>query len=339
MSNGVMDSPDRVGHILKPMKVEWMVTRRCNMKCSYCVVPDSKVDELLLSEKMVVLNILKRYGVGIAVLYGGEITVLGDELLSILEHANDIDLFCAVITNGLRLSQDEDFFERYSRVAKNLTVSVDWLPESSKNKENDKSSLGWRVLLDPVSKVIPDRVINATMFRQNAREIPAIVRRASDEGAWSVLSLINVGKPGFRYSGKCDDMKFRESDKELLYEVCDELIEMKESGKYLMHDEKTVYYSWKQWGIPQNWHCSRFTKFTIDADGTVPCCVDWQGDGPMSIFDVAKDEVKFKLWFDRNIWDCPGCCWSPLILLESFGSREEGNSKLSHGRSHGGVEG
>lgn len=337
MSSGLVDYPTRIGSILKPMKAEWMVTRRCNMRCGYCIVPDSRVDELSQERRFTVLDILKEYGVGIVVLYGGEVTLLGDGLLELLEHSNDIGLFCAVITNGSKLCQDKDFFERYSRVAMNLTVSVDWLPESSNNRENDKSLLGWRVILDPISRVIPDRVINATMFRQNAREIPSIVRRASDEGIWSILSLLNVGKPGFRYSGKCPDIKFREEDRNLLCDVCDELLDMRRSGRYLMHDEETVYYSWKQWGISQNWHCSRFTKFTIDADGTVPCCVDWQGADPVTIFDVVKDETRFRSWFERNIWDCPGCCWSPLILLESFKSREEGNSKLSHGRSYGGV--
>lgn len=331
MSGGVLGFPDRSQRFLTPMKVEWMVTRKCNMRCEYCIVPNTEVDELSFEKKIAVLDLLHGYNVGIVVLYGGEITLLGDELINMLKHANELGLFCAVITNGLRFSKDIRYFKEFCEISRNITVSVDWLPESSRNSSNDKTKVGWDVILHPMTRMIPDRVINVTMFRQNALEMPALIKRATDEGIWSILSLVNVGKKGFRYSGPCEDIKFTEYDRILLNDVCDELIEMKHSGKYMMHDEDRVYYSWKQWGIQQNWHCSRFTKFTIDADGTVLCCVDWQGNNPRTIFDVVKDEGGFSKWFNKNIWDCPGCCWSPLLLLESYQSIDEGNDKLSHG--------
>lgn len=320
-----------VVNILKPMKVEWMVTKKCNLRCEYCVVPNYPVEELSFDRKKEVLDILKRFKVGTILMYGGEVTQLGRELIDLLKYANSLDQFCVVLTNGIRLNTDKKYFEELAEVTKNLTVSVDWLPENADKADTVKTAIGWKVITSDIAKNIPDRVVGATMYRQNALEIPKIVRRATSEGIWTALCVLNVGKKGFRFSGPCSDIKFNPEDQKVLNDVCDELIDMKKSGKYLIHEEINVFRAWKQWGIPQNFHCTKFTGFAIDADGRVPCCKDWYGDNPKTIFDIENDQKGFLEWLDNNVWDCKGCCWTPTILMESYDSLEEGNKKLSHG--------
>jgi hypothetical protein len=109
--------------------------------------------------------------------------------------------------------------------------------------------------------------------------------------------------------------------------------------KYLFHDPEEVWDLALQYGVNANWKCSRLSKLTIDADGTLGCCVDWKGDnyGSINFLDVTDENFSaIEEMFHKDISSCHnstgGCAWFPTMLTENFQDQgEKGLEMIRHG--------
>jgi len=317
------------------------MTRRCDMACSYCnIIKDKdKIKELNLMQKKRALRIMKDRKVGIVVLYGGEPTILGNELVEIIKYCNQINLDYAIMSNCKRLLEDYEYLRKIIEARpRNWTASIDTLNEGAEGDIRRKSLAGLDILFSMAEGGVHDLVACITVTRKNIEEIPQLVKTLSKRGIWSIISMINVGKKGFQYSSpehKMKDLLFKSNteDIQFLNGISAELIDMKQSGKYLMHDEIVNFEAWPKYAITQDWHCSKFVKFTVDADGSLLCCVDWHGKKNYNILEMNRDS-RFEnflkeFYFDTS--ECPGCNWSPLILLEELAKDPEmGKAKIAH---------
>ena len=80
------------------LKAEWLVTRTCQLYCSYCEIAHKPIQELGLETKKVIASKLKEFNV-FPVLYGGEVT-LSKDFNALLQYMRGIELDYAVISNG-----------------------------------------------------------------------------------------------------------------------------------------------------------------------------------------------------------------------------------------------
>jgi MoaA/NifB/PqqE/SkfB family radical SAM enzyme len=100
---------------MKILKVEWLLTRRCDLKCDYCKIRDNSSLKGVELDYLDVIDgveyIHKRFpGVPI-IFFGGEPTVL-DWLPNLVDYCEKIGLKYAVISNSRRILSDEEYFER-----------------------------------------------------------------------------------------------------------------------------------------------------------------------------------------------------------------------------------
>lgn len=324
------------------LKAEWLVTRACQLFCSYCEIAHKPIKELPIEDKMRIADKLKEFNV-FPVLYGGEVTISRD-FEKLLQHMQEIELQYAVISNGMvNLQTLEKWATKYG--LDNWSVSIDTLDFNPRPGFDDeeilrKARAGYATLVF-TEGLIRDRVTCTTVTSYNIREIPSIVEEMSRIGAYTILSMVNQHKDGFRYSAPgANDMVPSQEDIVWLVKTLKRMAKQTDSEgnpKYLLHDPPQVWDMWLKHAVAADWHCSRFTKFTIDSDGFLQCCVDWKGKnfGEFNILEITRENfADIEQYFLEDIWDCKGCAWSPIKLLETEQAKGEiGHEMLRHNLS------
>lgn len=322
------------------LKAEWLLNRPCQLACEYCEVRASSatsmanpIKEVSFEEKKKIADKCKEFGV-FPVIYGGE-TTLSKDFENLLKYLQEIDLDYAVISNGL-----VDLFklERWCSESglKNWSVSIDTLNFDPNRTDIDpetvrKARAGYATI-QFTQAWVSDRVTCTTITKSNIQEIPSIVKEMSRLKVWTIFSLVNQGKPGFRYSANAPHLMPSQAEIEnLVRELKAMRAKVDEDGNplYMFHDPEAVWDMWVEHGVKADWHCSRFVKFTIDADGTLGCCVDWKGKNfsKVKMVDVTRENFsEIEKVFLEDIWDCKGCAWAPIKLLET----EQAKGDIAH---------
>lgn len=322
------------------LKAEWLVTRACQLYCAYCEIAHKPVHELPIEKKMLIADKLKEFNV-FPVLYGGEVTISRD-FDKLVEHMGKIGLQYAVISNGfVNLQRLEKWAVKYG--LPNWSVSIDTLDWSERpgfDEETVRKARAGYVTLHFTKGLVKDRVTCTTVTKYNVHEIPDIVKEMTRLGVYTILSMVNQHKEGFQYSAKgANEMVPTQEQIEWLV---NELRVMRETGNYLFHDPDQVWQMWIDHAVKADWHCSRFTKFTIDADGSLQCCVDWKGKNfnSNSILDVTRENfAEIEKQFLEDIWDCKGCAWAPIKLLETEQTKGElGHEMIRHNLPNGELQ-
>jgi len=308
----------------KPVKIEWMITRKCNLKCEYCQIIDSKTlrgEEITKEDAEKILRYISKAFPNVQVVcYGGEPTVI-EWLPDIIEYAKELSVPFAVISNGTAFSMDDSLEENtlFSRLiksgVKNWSASVDWIEglgeyPCEQAKMKSKQSLDSLICMRGAG--VPDVVACITVSKYNIDYLPQMVDYLTSQGIWSITTPIQVGdwnKDGSNekeYSGGTEDML---PSIEQVRACADTLYKMAASGEYLMHNDKEVYGYWEKYFIAQDWKCGKDNSvLTIDADGTLKRCVDTK-DGleefSFSMLASASDSIHTD-WFkemEESFWD------------------------------------
>jgi MoaA/NifB/PqqE/SkfB family radical SAM enzyme len=366
------------------IKAEWLLTRSCQLHCSYCEIAHKPIKELTIGQKKQIATKLKEMNV-FPVIYGGEVT-MAQNFEELLAHLQSLNMHYALISHGM---VDLMKLEKWATKFKipNWSVSVDTLRFDHPTMDEDtiRKARSGLATLKFTEGMIPDRVTCTTITKYNIEEIPDIVEAMSDMGVYTILSLVNQYKPGFRYSAPASNQMLPtqkqleklvqtlkqmrqqtrfitktqpllESDQHLIREgfrlvnrcyryegenktVSKLAVYEKEVPKYLFHDPIEVWDLALQYGIKADWKCSRLSKFTIDADGSLGCCVDWKGKsyGQVNFLDLTEDNIQeIEEKFLDDISDCHsstgGCAWFPSMLTENFQLQgEKGLEMIRHG--------
>jgi len=299
------------------MKVEWMITRRCQFKCSYCRIRDKRTLKGVEQSTEEVLKgvrvIRDRFPGAAIVFFGGEPT-LRDDLPDIIRYCEDIDQKYAIISNSVRLLNDDNYRRRLMEAGlSNWTVSIDGMDRSQTVDDytyhrvsNGLKAL--RILRDDYG--VRDLVASATVTRKSIERIPDMVEAMTKEGIWSIICMLQIAKPGHEYSqGSVNDLPTPEQAR-LIAPI---LSEMARSERYLMHNEGAWFDRWLTDDIQrQDWVCNGKAGITIDADGSLKYCVEvpFSQKDRMFISDLATDSgwEKYNDVFRRGV-TCSGCVW------------------------------
>jgi MoaA/NifB/PqqE/SkfB family radical SAM enzyme len=310
---------------MKILKVEWLLTRRCDLKCDYCKIRDNSSLKGVELDYLDVIDgveyIHKRFpGVPI-IFFGGEPTVL-DWLPNLVDYCEKIGLKYAVISNSRRILSDEEYFERLIQAGiSNWSVSMDEIPTGVVNTRTPhhkvKGEAGFLALKKFQEHGVKDLVTCTTVTKHNIDKLPELVKFLSSHGIWSITTPLQLGGNGYDYSkgSKSDQC----TDEKKIREISGELYRMARSGKYLMHNHPDFYASWEIHFTKLDWKCSHKTGLTIDADGSLKRCVDKKGG--LEKFNIRSLPTKEKQYEEAlaKEYTCRGCYWDPAYETELRG--------------------
>jgi len=325
---------------IKALKVEWLFTRKCNLSCSYCKIRRSPLyaDELDTEEAKDAVSFIGYNWPGAPIVFfGGEPTVRND-LPDVIKHAVESKVKPIVISNSLRVLEDEEYRIRLVESGlKNWSISYDGPDKMIKDTAvRKKSSAGLRAIrMFRDQYGFDDLVACITVNKYNIDSLPKIVEFLSKEGIWSICTPLQLGGHGYDYSsGHETDMPSKvqvERSSRLLRRMAN-------SGNYLMHNRSVWFDAWPDHFISQSWHCHDKSILTLDADGFLRYCVDKQLSSPVSLFDLMSNEGRESY---QNVLKqgplngCRGCFWDPafeaiLRGLDPEMSEDQGRSSYRH---------
>ena len=164
--------------------VIWNLIRRCNLTCKHCYSISADTDfpnELDTEQVFEVMDDLKRFGVPVLILSGGE-PLLRPDIFDIAHRAKAMGFYTALSTNGTLI--DENNIDRIAEVGFDyLGISIDGIAETHdkfRRKEGafDASMAALRRCHDLGIKV----GLRFTMTQDNAAELPQLLQLMDDEG-------------------------------------------------------------------------------------------------------------------------------------------------------------
>jgi len=116
----------------------WMLTNRCNLRCSYCVLEDAphqlKAELDLEAKKELISHLYNKLNFRRLTLSGGEVTIIGKhpprDFIELLRHITNFrsderrkNLEIEIYTNARRLN--EDLVQEMSGVVDTVAITID----------------------------------------------------------------------------------------------------------------------------------------------------------------------------------------------------------------------
>jgi radical SAM protein with 4Fe4S-binding SPASM domain len=166
----------------KPVVV-WNVTGRCNLRCRHCYAAVSDAppeDELTHEEGRALIDDLAAFGSPVLLLSGGE-PLMRPDIFDLAEYAVLRGLRCVLSTNGTMV--DEDTAQRLKRIGMSyIGISLDGLGATHDDFRRrdgafDEVLAGLRASCEAGLKA----GLRFTIFKNNAREVPAIFELVREE--------------------------------------------------------------------------------------------------------------------------------------------------------------
>lgn len=334
---------------VEPMVTHYLVTRRCPLRCSYCgfVRPvrgyneDAWEHELDFKGKKMVLETLKRLGSGFVVIMGGEVLLLGDELVELVRNMNRLGLSYAVQSSSVGWLMERYFDKLVDAKIMNWTISFDVLGDSYPDDDVTlKTNEGFKWLLRFKEAGVRDLVATITITHYNLKHVPAMVQFLNRHGIWSYITTLHWSKGhGYDFASNIDtiaDFLPKPEDRGLWEKVMKALMTMKHED-YLIHNE-LEWFEMMSKGLPSmSWRC-KYPLLTpvVDSDGTVRTCLHIRGSGKYFIWDLLdNDKISgfLKMW-ERDVEEyCKGCDWDCRWHAEYYYERDmirEGLRAIKH---------
>jgi MoaA/NifB/PqqE/SkfB family radical SAM enzyme len=268
--------------------VNWLLTRRCNLKCSYCrIVSDYEnkpreypdighfyKNEMSTKTVLEGLSKLKKHNPDcFHIFYGGE-PLLRNDLPQIIAYCNSNDIYYTIITNNSNSVQKSlnDLLEKVE--VKGLSSSVDPLifdPNISKDNDRYKKCIAGFNRLKSLKGKIKDLVAEITVDNDNVKYLYPLVKELSNNGISSSITFIDISKsPYYDFANVTDENVLVKPTKELsdiFKRIIDEKLDVHMADKLLPKLFEI---------LPSEYDCElekNLTNITIDADGACRLCL------------------------------------------------------------------
>ena len=237
--------------------VIWNLIRRCNLTCKHCYATSADKDfpgELSSTQVYEVMDDLKRYGVPVLILSGGE-PLMRPDIFDISHRAKTLGFYVGLSSNGTLITEQN--IEQIAAVGYDYVgVSLDGMRETHdtfrrRDGAFDESLHGIRLCRDVGIKV----GLRFTLTRDNARDLTALLQLMDQEGIDKFyLSHLNYAGRGNKNRGDDAQHQMTRAAMDLLFDTCwNQIIggEPKEfvtgnndaDGAYLLH--------WVDQNLPQ----------------------------------------------------------------------------------------
>lgn len=327
--------------------VSLLLTRRCNLRCSYCALvrdykgkpksyPDMKYyhkHEMTTNDVIRILAKLKLHNPDVFVIvYGGE-PLLRKDLAQIINFCNEEDIHYTIISNNSNEIQPllENLFVEVEYI-NGFTASIDPVivaKDGEFDEDRVKKSVAGYIKMIAYNTLykdlINDLVAEITVDNETVPYLYKLVRMLTDVGINSDITFIDIAhSPYYDFSNVTDKSLLVERSPELEKQF-DKIFQEKldvHMGRKLYNEIWDILPSNMDCGLEKDVH-----NLTIDADGSCRLCLRIRGtmtpkihaqdaflkDGRISptLKDfISKDKAKY----------CRGCNW-PCILQSKLASK------------------
>ena len=274
--------------------VNWLLTRKCNLKCDYCaIVRDYKgkpysypdMSHYIKNEMSteVVLKTLKAFKIHnpniFHLFYGGE-PLLRPDLPEIINYCNDNEIYYTIISNNTPEIQPliKKLFDKVDHI-EGFTSSVDPIfNEIGVNEDSIKKSIEGLTRLKEIQTagLVKDVVAEITVMNYNQHYLYNLIKELSKEEIYSDITFVDIAKnPYYDFSNVKDKSA-------LVYPSFDLAVIFKEflsNDKLLIHMKDLLLPQMFD-TLPSNFDCELekgIHNLTIDADGSIRLCLRVRG--------------------------------------------------------------
>jgi MoaA/NifB/PqqE/SkfB family radical SAM enzyme len=292
----------------KPVLVQLVVTRRCNLACGYCNEFDHvspPVDTRDLIER---IDQIADAGTVVLTLTGGE-PLLHPMLDELIRHAVSRGMVCTSITNGYTLTSR--WIERLNDSGLTiLQVSIDNL------EPNEVSEKSWSSLKESLA-LLRDHAkfkvtVNAVLGSSNLEETREVVQGVQEMGFYMTVGLMHDQE------GQLDPGLLGDSLADFYQEIHGR------SRKSLLHH---VGEGWESKIIRDGsapWKCRAGARYLyVDEEGIVSYCSQRRNDPGIPLSEYTKDHRLREFYTRKGCEDrCTISCVRRASATDSFRRQE-----------------
>jgi len=330
--------------------VNWLLTRRCNLRCEYCSIvrdydekpPEYPDMKYYLKNEMsteTIIRGLRRFKLHnpdcFHIFYGGE-PLLRKDLPEIINYCNKEDIFYTIITNNSDQIQPmlENLFSKVDYVG-GLTSSVDPIifDEKASGDIVLKSISGIKKLTR-FKKFVKDLVAEVTVDKNTVQYLYRLIKDLNSRDISSSITFVDIAK------NKYYDFSNVRDESILVYPSA----QLAEEFKKIFNDKLNVHMGKdlmsKIWdSLPSNMECNNcydVRVITVDADSSIRLCLRVRGiDTPkyMNLSNLFTNDneltpfLKSYLFRDKRCY-CQRCNWTCAMMAELVDRKENLNSLL-----------
>lgn len=296
--------------MIKPITAGVILTRRCNLHCKYCAIPDRKAADLPVEDWLAAIDIIADLGIKKINFIGGETTLYKD-VREVVSRALEKIEYCSLITNGIKgYPVVKDLL---SLGLKNVSFSLDTL-----DVEKSISPIKAKAGLELIKALEHDNLLNGNNFtaycvinKTNLMTIPSLVEYLSSKKISTYFLPFHWNKDN-KHEHRKDDYGLAIRHDDELDSLLQKLSEMKKDG-FLIGNSAKFFDAIGQYVDNLDWKCSYLSELRIDSDGKMMCCCDKQGEvhNKYTIFDLKDERVFHQFLNDRqrDADACSGCLW------------------------------
>lgn len=275
-----------------PLYVQFYITARCNLACEQCniIYSDAKHQEMNIDQINKVAENLKKIGVNIVLLIGGEPFIRKD-IDKIVKAFTSRNIHVRMQTNGIATEKQLKSCVDYG--GKDISISLDTLEPSLQDEINGGFKKSWTRAINTISNVsniFPENstaFFNSVIMPKNLNQIIKVIKFATKIG-WGVsLVPVHVSTPdhtmGYRTLDYENNVTFDKSNESEIKELIVKLKEIKkdynlyDSDEYLDDVEKFLLNKPVDWRKKNNDICdSPNLYFAISPSGTLKTCCDYE---------------------------------------------------------------
>ena len=286
-----------------PLKLQWKVTNKCNLKCAHCYLGELTNKELSAEELMKIATKIANSNIMEVTITGGE-ALLVKSLPDIVKLLIDSEISVNIFTNAVLLDKfEKELSEKmgYSPTSKlNFFISVDGLEETHNiirgNGTFEKTMNNIKLVVSKGYKVTTNTVLSMI----NHLDVPALYEYLNNIGVYKI-QISNLIASG---NASKDMLLTKELKDEFLVNLKAVLARM-DNGRKLLYAEmpddgyqSDVYLvdkDNKTYLQKEDWKCSAgIGKATIVYNGEVYCCPFMK---TLPLGNLVKKEL-------HEVWGC-----------------------------------
>lgn len=315
--------------VKRPLYVQFYITARCNLACEQCSIihADAKHQEMNIDQINKVAENLKKIGVTIVLLIGGEPFVRKD-ISKIVKAFTSRNMHVRMQTNGIATKEQLEDCVKFG--GKDISISLDSLDPSVQDKINGGLNNSWERAIKTISKVteiFPEKstaFFNSVIMPRNFKHIKNVIKFATKIGWGMSLVPVHFTTPThplpyrtINYNGL---MNFTDVTEKEIKNFIIELKGMKknynlyDSDEYLDDVERFILNKPTKWRSKNDNTCdSPNLYFAIAPSGLIKACCDFEIEQRHYIYDDDFPEKYEQKIIHKDIYKvtkgCIGCMY------------------------------